>query len=160
MPCNLDFEEAATTPTVCITVDSAFRQSAGVGPGDRVLVHAAAGGVGIAAMQLIAALGAETVATAGAPNKRALVRSLDVRHVIGSRDTAFVSELAELGGATVVLNSLTSSGMVAGSVATLGTGGRFVEISKRDIWSGARVAQGELCWECLQWDLSPHCTHT
>ena len=57
MPANLDFEAAATTPTVCITVDSAFRQSAVVRPGDRVLVHAAAGGVGIAAMQLIAALG-------------------------------------------------------------------------------------------------------
>ena len=143
MPTNLGFEEAATTPTVCITVDCAFRQSAAVRPGDRVLVHAAAGGVGIAAMQLIEALGAETVATAGGPNKRTLVRSLDVRHVLGSRDTAFVSEAAELGGLSVVLNSLTSSGMVAGSLAAMRTGGRFVEISKRDIWSAARVAQGE-----------------
>ena len=143
MPSNLTFEEAATTPTVCITVDSAFRHSAAVRPGDRVLVHAAAGGVGIAAMQLIEALGAETLATAGGPNKRALVRSLNVRHVLGSRDTAFVSEAAQLGGATVVLNSLTSTGMVAGSLATLGAGGRFVEISKHDIWSAARVAQGE-----------------
>ena len=43
-----------------------------------------------------------------------------------------------------MLNSLTSSGMVAGSLATLNRGGRFVEISKRDIWSAARVAQGAL----------------
>jgi NADPH:quinone reductase-like Zn-dependent oxidoreductase len=144
MPTNLDFDEAATTPTVCITVDSAFRQSAAVGPGDRVLVHAAAGGVGIAAMQLIVALGAETLATAGSSNKRALVRSLGPKDVLGSRDTMFASEAAQLGGASVALNSLTSSGMVAGSLAALGAGGRFVEISKRDIWSVARVAQGEI----------------
>jgi NADPH:quinone reductase-like Zn-dependent oxidoreductase len=142
MPGNLDFEAASTTPTVCITVDCAFRQSAMVRPGDRVLVHAAAGGVGIAAMQLIDALGGTTVATAGSSNKRALVRSLGPSQVLGSRDTAFVSELAEVGGASVVLNSLTSSGMVAGSLAALSAGGRFVEISKRDIWSAARVAQG------------------
>jgi NADPH:quinone reductase-like Zn-dependent oxidoreductase len=143
MPTNLGFEEAATTPTVCITVDCAFRQSAAVQPGDRVLVHAAAGGVGLAAMQLIEAMGAVTVATAGSPNKRALVRSLGAQQVLGSRDTSFVSEAAEVGGVSVVLNSLTSSGMVAGSLAALSAGGRFVEISKRDIWSAARVAQGK-----------------
>ena len=144
MPANLSFEEAATTPTVFITVDSAFRQAAGVGPGDRVLVHAAAGGVGLAAMQLIDALGATTLATAGSSDKRALVRALGVQRVLGSRDTAFASEAAQLGGVDVVLNSLTSAGMVAGSLAALGLGGRFVEISKRDLWSAARVAQGEL----------------
>ncbi len=143
MPPNLSFEEVASCPTVFITVDSAFRQAAGVRPGDCVLVHAAAGGVGLAAIQMVAALGGTTVATAGSPNKRALARELDVQHVLGSRDTAFVAELAEIGGATVVLNSLTSSGMVAGSLAALGAGGRFVEISKRDIWSAARVAQGK-----------------
>ena len=83
------------------------------------------------------------IATAGGAAKRSLLHSLGVQHVLGSRDTAFVSELAEIGGATVALNSLTSSGMVAGSLAALSTGGRFVEISKRDIWSAARVAQGK-----------------
>ncbi|KAL4451846.1 hypothetical protein ABPG75_007508, partial [Micractinium tetrahymenae] len=141
MPSNLCFEEAATTPTVCITVDCAFRQSAAVQPGERVLVHATAGGVGLAAIQLIEALGGEVLATAGSPNKRALVRALGAQHVLGSRDTTFAAELAEVGGASVVLNSLTSAGMVAGSLATLSAGGRFVEISKRDIWSAARVAQ-------------------
>ena len=46
------------------------------------------------------------------------------------------------GGAHIVLNTLTSAGMVAASLATLAPGGAFVEISKRDIWSAARVAQG------------------
>ena len=84
------------------------------------------------------------LATAGGTAKRSLLHSLGVQHVLGSRDTAFVSEAAQLGGADIVLNSLTSSGMVAGSLAALGAGGRFVEISKRDIWSAARMAQGEL----------------
>ena len=146
MPTTLTFEEAATTPTVFITVDSALIQSAALCPGDRVLVHAAAGGVGLAAMQLIGAMEATTLATAGSSDKRRLVRALDTRQVLDSRGTAFASEVAELGGTTVVLNSLTSSGMVAGSLATLNVGGRFVEISKRDIWSAARVAQGECHW--------------
>ena len=144
MPANLDFEEAATMPTVFITVDIALQQMARIAAHDTVLVHAAAGGVGLAAMQLIRAAGATALATAGSPNKRALLRSLGARNAVSSRDTAFVSEVAELGGATIVLNSLTSSGMVAGSVAALGVSGRLVEISKRDIWSMARVAHGEM----------------
>ena len=143
MPSNLTFEGAATAPTVFITVDTAFRHAAAVRPGERVLVHAAAGGVGLAAIQVVESLQGTTIATAGSPNKRALVRQLGVREVLGSRDTVFASEAGELGGADVVLNSLTSSGMVAGSLAALSSGGRFVEISKRDIWSAARVAQGE-----------------
>ena len=66
-----------------------------------------------------------------------------MRDVLNSRDSVFASELAELGGVNIVLNSLTSSGMVAGSLAGLRQGGRFVEISKRDIWSPARMAQGK-----------------
>ena len=127
-----------------LAVEMALERAAGMTSNDRVLVHAAAGGVGLAAIQVVQAKGAVVVATAGGTAKRLLLHGLGVQHVLGSRDTAFVSEAAQLGGATVVLNSLTSSGMVAGSLATLGAGGRFVEISKRDIWSAARVAQGEL----------------
>jgi len=141
MPPNLSFEAAATCPTVFITVDAAFRQAAGCLPGERVLVHAAAGGVGLAAIQMAAALGGLVVATAGSPNKRALVRSMGVAQAVGSRDTQFVSDIAQLGGVDIVLNSLTSSGMVSGSLSVLRHGGRFIEISKRDIWSGFRVSQ-------------------
>jgi NADPH:quinone reductase-like Zn-dependent oxidoreductase len=130
-------------PTVFITVDCAINQLGAATSADRVLVHAAAGGVGLAAMQIIAAAGATAVTTAGSPAKRALLRTLGSAHVSSSRDTSFVSELTEVGGVSVVLNSLTSSGMVAGSLAALGPGGRFVEISKRDIWSAARIAQGK-----------------
>ncbi len=137
------FDDAATMPTVFVTVDTAINELAAATSADRVLVHAAAGGVGLAAMQVIAGAGATVVATAGSPNKRALLRTLGASHVVSSRNTAFAAEAAEVGGASVVLNSLTSAGMVAGSLAALGVGGRFVEISKRDIWSTARVAQGE-----------------
>ena len=130
-------------PTVFVTVDTSIHQLAAATPADRVLVHAAAGGVGLAAMQVIARAGATAVATAGSPNKRALLRTLGACHVVSSRDTAFAAELAEVGGADVALNTLTSAGMVAATLASLSPSGRFVEISKRDIWSAARVAQGK-----------------
>jgi NADPH:quinone reductase-like Zn-dependent oxidoreductase/acyl carrier protein len=141
MPPNFSFEEASTVPTVFTTVHMALGGAASLKPGERVLVHASAGGVGLAAVQLVRAAGGTVISTAGGSAKRSLLHSMGVENVVNSRDTMFVSELAELGGADVVLNSLTSSGMVAGSLSGLRSGGRFVEISKRDIWSSARVAQ-------------------
>jgi NADPH:quinone reductase-like Zn-dependent oxidoreductase len=147
LPGLLSFEAAASMPTVFVTVDAALHRCAAMRPWDRVLVHAAAGGVGLAAMQVVEAAGAVPLATAGSSNKRALLRSLGVKQLASSRDTTFVDHFCQLEGQepSVVLNSLTSSGMVAGSLAALSAGGRFVEISKRDIWSPARVAQGG--WE-------------
>ena len=139
MPKNLDFEEAATTPTVFITGDMALNSSAQVVPGDRVLVHAAAGGVGLAVIQLLGILGVEAFTTAGSPMKRRLLRSLGVGRVSSSRDIKFTEEFSAFGGVDVVINSLTSPGMLAASLALLRKGGRLVEISKRDIWSQGRV---------------------
>ena len=141
MPASLKFEQAATTPTVFLTVDTAFNAAAACTPGKKILVHAAAGGVGLAALQQASMLGCSVCATAGSPAKRMMLRSLGIEHVVTSRDTSSATELAHGGGVDVVLNSLTSPGMVAGSVAGVRLGGRFVEISKRDIWSPARLAQ-------------------
>ena len=141
MPAQLNHTEAATIPTVYITAHTAFRQASVVRPGDRVLVHAAAGGVGLAAVQVLAEAQAEVFATAGGPSKRSLLRQLRIQHVLDSRSTTMASDVAHIGGVNVVLNSLTSPGMVAGSAAGVRLGGRFVEISKRDIWSPARLAQ-------------------
>ncbi len=66
---------------------------------------------------------------------------MGVKHVVGSRDTGFVQHLAQLGGVDVVLNALTSPGMVAASLAALRPGGRWVELGKRDIFSAAAVAR-------------------
>ena len=159
MPASLSFEQAATTPTVFLTVDTAFNAAAACRPGDRVLIHAAAGGVGLAALQQAALLGCSVHATAGSPAKRMLLRSLGVQHVLNSRDTSSGTELAHTGGVDVVLNSLTSPGMVAGSVAGVRPGGRFVEISKWDIWSPARLAQDrpDVTYSLLALDFLPPC---
>lgn len=140
MPSHLGFHEAATVPTVMVTGQVALLQAAQVSAGDTVLVHAAAGGVGLAAIQLLQAAGATVIATAGSPQKRAVLHKLGVQHVVSSRHTQFVAEVTQLGGADVVLNSLTSSGLVAASLAVLKMNGRFVEISKRDIWAQQQVA--------------------
>eukprot|EP00878_Enallax_costatus_P044002 GHUV01052139.1.p2 GENE.GHUV01052139.1~~GHUV01052139.1.p2 ORF type:complete len:146 (-),score=57.99 GHUV01052139.1:83-520(-) len=140
MPPSLSYEEAATAPTVFITVNACLREAAAVQPGEHVLVHAAAGGVGLAALQVLQHLGAVAVCSAGSPSKRSLLRSLSVSAVVGSRDSMFVGPLAAAGGVDVVLNSLTSPGMVAGSLSVLRRGGRFVEIGKRDIWAPATAA--------------------
>ncbi|KAF6259568.1 hypothetical protein COO60DRAFT_1269963, partial [Scenedesmus sp. NREL 46B-D3] len=140
MPPCLSYEAASSMPTVFITAQLAMGAVTGVQPGERVLVHAAAGGVGLAALQVLCALGAVPVATAGSPSKRSLLRSLGMQAVVGSRDTQFVGPLACLGGVDVVLNSLTSPGMVGGSLSVLRRGGRFVEIGKRDIWAPAAAA--------------------
>ena len=157
MPAQLTHVQAATIPTVYITADTAFRQATMVKSGNRVLVHAAAGGVGLAAVQVLAAAHAKVVASAGGPSKRALLRQLGIEHVVNSRNSTMASDVAALGGVDVVLNSLTSPGMVAGSMSGVRPGGRFVEISKRDIWSPARLAQDrpDLHYSLLAVDFLP-----
>src|SRR5574339_310982 len=78
--------------------------------GDRVLIHAAAGGLGLAAVQLARQAGAEIYATAGSPEKRAFVQSLGVKHVFDSRTLDFADEIMQVTGGkgvNVILNSLT-----------------------------------------------------
>ena len=143
MPASITFEEAASIPTVFITVDTALRKLASIRPGQRVMVHAAAGGVGLAALQVVEAAGAQVFATAGGAMKRTLLRGLGASHVASSRDIHFVEDFtSQVSTADVALNTLTSSGMVAASLALIKPGGHFIEISKRDIWSAARMAQG------------------
>ena len=126
----------ATVPICFVTADLAFR-TADLQAGERVLIHAGAGGVGLAAIQLAQAAGAEVFATASAA-KQPFLRSLGVDHVFDSRQTAFGDEILRATdgeGVHVVLNSLTSEGFIEASLACLAPGGRFVEIGKRGIWS-------------------------
>ena len=130
-------------PTVFSTVHIVLSSATALAHGESVFLPAAAGGVGLAALQLARARGAKMVATAGSPSKRALLRGLGVCDVAGSRSTAFVEELAasNSGGVHVVLNTLTSPGMVSAAASLLHVGGRFVEIGKRDVTSTGRLAQ-------------------
>jgi NADPH:quinone reductase-like Zn-dependent oxidoreductase len=141
LPPSAALEAGAAAPTVLVTARAALSGIADLRPGEAVLVHGAAGGVGVAAIGAALAAGARPLGTAGSPAKRALARSLGAAAVAGSRDTAFACDLAAAcGGADLVLNSLTSPGMVGAALATLRRGGRLVEIGKRDVWSGAAVA--------------------
>ena len=111
-------------------------------PGERVLIHAAAGGLGLAAVQLCRQAGVEIYATAGSDDKRAYLRQLGVEHVFSSRSTAFAEQISSLTqgrGVDVVLNSLTGALIDAG-LSLLGPGGRFLEIGKTDIRQQKDVA--------------------
>jgi len=135
IPDNLSFEDAAGIPIVFLTADYAINQVANLGKGERILIHAASGGVGLAAVQLAQRLGAEIYATAGHPDKRAYLRELGVEHVMDTRSLDFVSEIREHTsgeGIDVVLNSLAGE-FIPASLELLRSHGRFLEIGKRDI---------------------------
>ncbi len=135
-PAALGDEEAAGIPIVFMTALHAIDRLARLGAGERVLIHSAAGGTGLAAIQLARRAGAEIFATAGSPEKRAYLQELGIEHVMDSRTLAFADEIMERTGGEgvdVVINSLAGEAMLK-SLATLGSYGRFVEIGKRDIY--------------------------
>lgn len=107
--------------------------------GERVLIHAASGGVGLAAVNIAAWRGAEIFATAGSPEKRDHLRSLGIRHVSDSRSLDFARDVLEATGGhgvDVVLNSL-GGAFIPASLSVLARYGRFLELGKRDIFANA-----------------------
>ena len=141
VPGGVSAVAAATIPAGALTARLAF-DWAKVGPGDRVLIHAASGGVGLAAIQIAQQRGATVFATAST-YKRAALRAIGVEHVYDSRSTDFADQiLADTGGAgvDVVLNSLTNEGFIEATVRATAPGGRFAEIAKRDIWTREQMA--------------------
>ena len=140
-PEGISVSALATIPSAFVSAALSYRFS-GLEAGERVLIHAGAGGVGLAAIQLAQAAGAEVFATASAP-KQALLRSLGVKHIFDSRQTKFGEEILEATGGEgvhVVLNSLTSEGFIDASLSCLMRGGRFVELARRDILSEEEMA--------------------
>lgn len=136
-PPTLSLVDAAATPIAFLTAAYALDHLAGMKAGDRVLVHAAAGGVGLAAVELARAAGATVFATAGTEEKRAFLRERGVEHVFDSRSVDFaegVRHATRGAGVDIVLNSL-SGEFIARSFDVLANGGRFLEIGKRGIWS-------------------------
>ena len=141
IPAGLSFERAATLPVVFMTTWHALHNIARMRKGECVLVHAGAGGVGMAAIQIAHYLGAEVIATAGNPVKRALLRTIGVKNVIDSRRGDFAEEVKELTGGRgvdVVLNALAAEAIPMG-LSCLAEFGRFIEIGKRDIYENARI---------------------
>jgi len=141
LPPDLDFRRAAGVPLVFLTAQYALEKLARVGPGERVLIHAAAGGVGLAAIQIARRLRAEIYVTAGDYNKRAYLRSLGIRHVFDSRSLSFADGVREATGGEgvdVVLNALAGP-FIPASLALLRPQGRFIEIGKRDLIAGTAL---------------------
>ncbi len=95
-PSGLSFEAAATLPIAFLTATYGLQHLAHLKRGDRVLIHAAAGGVGLAAVQIAQRAGAEIFGTAGSPEKHAYLRSIGVPHVLNSRTLDFADEIKRL----------------------------------------------------------------
>jgi acyl transferase domain-containing protein/acyl carrier protein len=141
IPAGVSAVDAATIPAAALTVRLAF-DWAQLKPGDRVLVHAASGGVGLAAIQMAQQHGAIVFATAST-YKRATLRKMGVKYVYDSRTTDFADQIltdTDGVGVDVVLNSLTNEGFLEATVRATAQNGRFAEIAKRDIWTHERMA--------------------
>ena len=139
-PQQLSFAEAATIPTTFLTAYYGLYRKASLKSGDRVLIHAAAGGVGQAAVQLAQRVGAEVFATAS-PSKWDFLKSQGVKQVMNSRSLEFAEQVRDFTsgqGVDVVLNSLNAE-YIPKSLEILGKGGRFVEIGKIGIWDEAQI---------------------
>jgi acyl transferase domain-containing protein/acyl carrier protein len=142
-PVRMSFNEVVTVPVAFMTAHFTLNHLAKIDAGDRVLIHAAAGGVGLAAITLAQRAGAEIFATAGSPEKRAFLKSLGVSHVMDSRSLGFAEEILKITGGRgvdVVLNSLADQ-FVDRSFEVIARNGRFLEIGKRGIWEPERVAR-------------------
>jgi acyl transferase domain-containing protein/NADPH:quinone reductase-like Zn-dependent oxidoreductase/acyl carrier protein len=132
VPEGVSVEAAATIPVAFLTAWYALVHQAQIQPGEWVLIHGAAGGVGLAAIQIARMRGARVAATVSSPDKRALVTLFGAERIYNSRSTAFLDEIrADIGGVDVVLNSLAGDAMQA-SIKCLKPFGRFIEMGKRD----------------------------
>ena len=141
VPEGWSFTRAASTPIVFLTAYYALVDLARARPGERVLVHAAAGGVGIAALQLARHLGLKVFATAS-EGKWGVLEGMGVagERIASSRALEFGERFARAGGVDVVLNSLAGE-FVDVSLGLLGEGGRFLEMGKTDIRDASEVGE-------------------
>ncbi|TDZ54076.1 Highly reducing polyketide synthase FUM1 [Colletotrichum trifolii] len=145
IPETLSFGDAAGMPCIFVTVLRALVDKAGLRDGQTVLIHSAAGGVGIAAMQIARWIGAKVFATVGSEDKKDfLVREwgLPRENIFSSRDTSFVQGVkaaTDGRGVDVVLNSL-SGELLHASWECVAPHGTFVELGKRDTLAGGKLA--------------------
>ncbi len=177
-PEHFSFAEASCAPIATLTASIALKYFGKIQAGDRVLIHAAAGGVGLAAVRIALRAGAEVYATAGSDEKRELLRSLGVKHVANSRSLDFSDEILKAtndSGIDILLNSLAGE-FIPRSLSLLKSGGHFIEIGKIGTWGeqqvnesypGVAYSQFDLAeWaerdphfvgECLRQEMASHC---
>lgn len=141
IPENTSFEAAATIPSTFFTAYYAIHYLARIELGESILIHGAAGGVGIAAIQIAKWCGANVFVTAGAQEKHDFLKQLGVEHVLDSRSLSFADDLLQLTdgkGVDVVLNSL-SGEAVSRNLSILKPFGRFLELGKRDFYENSKI---------------------
>ena len=141
IPVGLNYEEAAALPMAYITAYYSLISVARIQKGERVLIHAGAGGVGQAAIRIALDAGAEVYATAGKPEKREYLKSLGVKGVYDSRSLGFadaIKEATDGEGVDIVLNSLQGR-FITKSIEVLKPLGRFIEIGKKDIYDNFKM---------------------
>ena len=153
-PSDLTFAAAATIPTAFLTAYYGLHQLAQIKPGERVLIHSAAGGVGQAAVQLAQRAGAIVFATAS-PTKWETLKASGIDYVMNSRTLNFAAEVMQATagqGVDVILNSLNGD-FIPKSLEVLRSGGRFVEIGKIGIWNPEQMQSNRPDVAYLPFDL-------
>lgn len=141
LPDGLSFSAAATIPVAFFTAWYALCHVGRVQPGERVVIHGAAGGVGLAALQIARLHGAKVFATAGTDEKRDFLRLSGVEHIYDSRSLDFADQiLRDTGnvGVDLVLNSLAGEA-IERNLSILKPFGRFLELGKRDFYENTRI---------------------
>jgi phthiocerol/phenolphthiocerol synthesis type-I polyketide synthase C len=140
VPEGLDLEAAATIPVAFSTAWYALVERGHVRDGETVLVHGAAGGVGLAAIQIAKLHGAQVLGTASNDARRAIATAAGADAVFDSRRERFADEIRrQVGSVDVVLNSLAGPAMLA-SFRLLKPFGRFLELGKRDFLDNTQLA--------------------
>jgi acyl transferase domain-containing protein/ubiquinone/menaquinone biosynthesis C-methylase UbiE/acyl carrier protein len=145
-PLHLSMEQAATIPIAFVTAFYSLHTLGRIQAGERVLIHSAAGGVGLAAVQLAMKAGAIVFATAGTTEKRELLSALGVPHVLDSHSLAFADEILELTkseGIDLVLNSLAGEA-IDKNLSILRPFGRYIEIGLVDIYKNRKMGMRPL----------------
>lgn len=153
IPDDMSFETAASIPVVYCTAYYGLMDLARLEAGEKILIHAASGGVGQAAIQLAQMVGAEIFATVGSMDKKQYLMTtygIAADHIFYSRDTSFGPEIREATGGKgvdVVINSLAGD-LLRETWDCLAPFGRFIEIGKRDITSNTRLEMSKFEYNC------------
>ncbi|KZF20978.1 hypothetical protein L228DRAFT_284065 [Xylona heveae TC161] len=144
IPDDMSYAVAASLPIVFTTVIYGLQHIARLRKGESVLIHAAAGGVGQAAIILSQWIGADIFVTVGTPKKRELVQrefGIPENRIFSSRDLSFAQQIKKLTGGRgvdVVLNSLAGEALDA-TWDCIAMFGRFIEMGKKDIVDNRRL---------------------
>lgn len=139
---SVDFgPEHCTSITAFLTAERSLLTLARLEPGETVLIHGAAGGVGTAAIQVAKARGAEVIGTARTDERRAYALSAGADHVIDSRSLNFVDDVREITngrGADVIISSAPGE-ILRHNFEAVAEFGRIIEVGKADIYQGGTL---------------------